>query len=104
MLVAEVSCSGRWSNSRIAETQARGEIVRRALDAYARDNGRFPDSLTELVPGHLADIPLPTVGRKSWRYHPYQNGKYYFLDVATKSDSDPLLRTSSEGGWTFDTQ
>ncbi len=64
----------------------------------------MPRELKALQPEFLAEIPQPTVGKKSWTYASYQSGQTYNLEVAIRRYSEPLLQTQPEGGWSYDTK
>jgi ABC-type transport system involved in multi-copper enzyme maturation permease subunit len=58
-----VSMLGTWAsrfmqNARQRQAQLRCEIVMLALERYRRQHGRWPDTLTELVPAYLEQIPV----------------------------------------------
>ncbi len=102
-LVLLASCDN-WSDTQVAETKRRGDIVCRAIEAYRTRNGKVPSDLKELQPDFLREIPQPTVGKKSWTYATYQSNHSYNLEVAIRRYSEPLLQTQSEGGWSYDTK
>src|SRR5947207_9750126 len=103
LLVLFVSC-GNWSDTQVAETKRRGDVICRAIEAYRTRTGKAPSDLKELQPDFLPEIPQPTVGKRIWTYTSYQGGKSYILEVAIRRYSEPLLQTQSEGGWSYDTK
>jgi len=51
-----------------------------ALEAYRRDQGRYPDELEALVPGCLDAIPQPpTPIRYGWEYVALERGREFML-------------------------
>jgi len=48
-------------------TIRRGDSIVVAIETFARTEHRYPDSLTELVPGYLSTIPRPGRGFGYWR-------------------------------------
>ena len=102
LLLILASCG--WSDAQVAETKRRGDIICKAIEAYRARTGKVPGDLKELRPDFLAEIPQPTVGRKIWTYAMYESGRAYNLEVAIGSQSEPLLQTQSEGGWSYDTK
>src|SRR3954454_8001462 len=77
-LVLLTSCDN-WSDTQVAETKRRGDIVCRAIEAYRTRNGKVPSDLKELQPDFLHEIPQPTVGKRAWTYETYQSGQSYNL-------------------------
>ena len=102
LLFCLASCG--WSDAQIAETKRRGDTICKAIEAYRARTGKVPSDLKQLQPEFLAEIPQPTVGKKTWTYASYQSGQTYNLEVAIGRYSEPLLQTQSEGGWSYDTK
>src|SRR5262245_45836666 len=96
------SCA--WSDAQVAETKRRGDIICKAIEAYRARTGKVPGELKELQPHFLSEIPQPTVGKKTWTYATYESSQVYILQVAIRSQSEPLLQTQSEGSWSYDTK
>jgi hypothetical protein len=61
-----VGCSS--GRQKMAETTQRGNRIVRALEQYHADRGRYPNSLTDLSPKYLREIPPPTWGLRTWQY------------------------------------
>lgn len=94
-----------WSNEDVTETKRRGDIIRVALTEYRLQNGAFPEQLSELVPNFLQEIPLPTVGRKRWRYLMFRGkGGDYHLAVVSNAWTEPDLIVTRDGDWLYDTK
>jgi len=104
LLVFGLASCDNWSDTQVAETKHRGDMVCRALEAYRARTGKVPDSLQQLQPDFLPEIPQPTVGKRAWTYETYQNGRSYNLSVAIRRQSEPLLQTQSPEGWSYDTK
>ena len=60
-----VGCSDK---QQIAETEQRGNRIVDALETFRSDNGHYPQSLLELSPKYLSDIPSPIWGLRKWEY------------------------------------
>ena len=88
-----------WSDTQVAETKRRGEIVCHAIDAYRTRNGKYPFQLSELQPKFIGEIPRPTVGYKEWHYDLIDNGRDYWLQVVASEFGPQLDRTSAE--WSY---
>ena len=97
LLLILASCG--WSDAQVAETKRREDIICRAIEAHHVRTGKVPSELKQLHPDFLREIPQPTAGKKIWTYATYQSGQAYTLEVAIRSQSEPLLQTQSEGGW-----
>ena len=102
-LVLLTSCDN-WSDTQVAETKRRGDTVCRALEVYRARTGKLPTDLKQLQPDFLHEIPQPTVGKRAWTYETYQSGQSYNLSVAIRRESEPLLQTQSDEGWSYDTK
>jgi hypothetical protein len=100
LLVIFASCG--WSDAQVAETKRRGDIICKAIEAYRARTGKVPSDLKQLQPDFLREIPQPTVGKKNWTYATYESSQAYNLEVAISRQSEPLLQTQSEGGWSYD--
>jgi hypothetical protein len=103
-LLALILASCGWSDAQVAETKRRGDIICKAIETYRARTGKVPGDLKKLQPDFLSEIPQPTVGKKIWTYATYESGHAYNLEVAIRSQSEPLLQTQSEGGWSYDTK
>lgn len=78
----------------IETTKDRGDAIIAALDHYRGATGVYPDSLPQLVPGHIDSIPPPAWG-DDWRYHTFQDGAHAELYVR---DGRLTLRYDFTGG------
>ncbi|MEI8244418.1 MAG: hypothetical protein WCI51_01230 [Lentisphaerota bacterium] len=64
-----------------------------ALKIYRARHGRFPDSLQQLAPEILPEIPINSYTGKSFGYQPDKNGFIFFRDSSdarTKAEYHPL--------------
>jgi hypothetical protein len=95
----------RWSDTDVAETKRRGDLVRAALADYREKKGAYPERLSELVPAFISSIPQPTVGKSAWDYRMFASERGdYRLAVAVRFRSDPLLEATARRSWVFDTK
>ena len=93
--------SPRWTNSRIAETQARGYEIAAALERFHADNGVFPPSLDALEPKYLAHIPPSTAGPPWWKYG--TDGTNFWLGAGANEGFYPAMYLEDpHGGWNLD--
>jgi len=92
--------SWKWSESGIAETKRRGDLVCGAIEAYRAKVGKYPTHLSDLQPEFLSEIPQPTVGDKQWEYELIDNETDYWLQVVA-SEFGPQLDKIGTGGWYF---
>ena len=92
--------SWKWSDSRIAETKRRGDVICHAIDTYRTKTGKYPSHLEDLQPEFLREIPQPTVGHKQWDYMLIDQGTNYWLHVVA-SEFGPSLDKSADTGWEY---
>jgi hypothetical protein len=104
LIIGFASCTRQWSKADVEETQRRGDLVRSALDQYSFKVGSYPEKLEQLLPTYIAQIPAPTVGKGIWDYQRYKGGKDYVLTALPRFSFEPILRTDSRPGWTYDTK
>ena len=90
----------RWSASGVAETQRRGDIICRAIEAYRAQTSKYPSQLRDLQPEFLRDIPQPTVGHKRWEYMLIDEGTNYWLRVEASEFGRQLDKNAGEH-WQF---
>lgn len=76
----------RWDQEAQQQTMAAAEPMIQALWQHIDDVGEPPDSLQDLVPGYIDQIPVPVVGSQAWSYRKTQHG--FTLSVMA-SDADP---------------
>jgi len=48
-------------------TVAADQVIK-ALEAYKKANGRYPDKIEQLAPNYLNPIPTPDWGTRRWEY------------------------------------
>jgi hypothetical protein len=80
-----------WSDRNIEISQNIGDDIAIALDNYFKDNSRYPDSLSSLVPKYLQSIHQPVAGDRRWVYFTYKDNIDYYLGfVKSVSNDNPL--------------
>ncbi len=57
-----------WTAERQTETIARGDRIGVALMLWHESHGSFPESLNDLVPVFLDEVPHPVAGVTRWYY------------------------------------
>jgi hypothetical protein len=95
-----LSGCNKWSDTRIAETKRRGDIVCRVTEAYRAKTGRYPSQFEELQPEFLREIPQPTAGDKQWQYMVIDHGTNYWLHVVA-SEFGPSLDKTASAAWEY---
>jgi hypothetical protein len=56
-----------------------GDLIVKALEAYYNENGKYPDTLQELVPKYLDEVPTTSTG---------QEYKYYLKEPTAYNTAD----------------
>ena len=83
----------------IERTRERGDVIVAALEAHRSRAGRYPDSLSQLVPAVLDSLPAPAWG-DAWTYHTFGDGAHAELYVR---DGRLTLRYDfGAGRWALD--
>jgi hypothetical protein len=60
---------GKWGKLPALVTEQRAQLIDQALQRYHAQNGRYPDSLTDLVPRYLIYLPNPyMIPGQNWCY------------------------------------
>jgi hypothetical protein len=81
----------------IARSEKSGDLIAGKLLQYRKDKGRFPDSLSDLVPAYVPSIPIPATGHK-WNY---DHTNLTFVLSFDTSDSENFSR-DEVGIWRSD--
>jgi hypothetical protein len=91
--------SGGLTDPDLVRVPARAIIE--AIAVFQKDHGQPPDSLEELKPAYLHQIPKPAWGVKDWEYH--RNGLDYGLRVLKHPDYyESYIYWSRTGDWNYD--
>jgi hypothetical protein len=76
-----------------------------ALDAYKRDNGRYPNTLAALVPKYLKQIDKPAATASGdWDYEPQNDGQEFFIGFEGSGEHYNAYYLSTERQWGTDTK
>ena len=68
IVVVCVACQHRETPHKEVALKDNISNIRRAIDNFHKDKGRYPYSLDELVPNYLRRIPAdPMTGSRNWR-------------------------------------
>ena len=62
-----------FSAAAVESSKARGDKIIEQFERFRGKNGRYPESLDELVPHYMAEIPRPAEG-EGFFYTPKENG------------------------------
>jgi hypothetical protein len=84
-----------WSPEAIEVSKARGDQIAQGLASFQREHGHYPENLSELIPGYLSEIPLPTAGAKQWRYANNDAQVSYSLTFSDEHDNEKYRFASS---------
>ncbi|MFG0246474.1 MAG: hypothetical protein ACF8MF_10555 [Phycisphaerales bacterium JB052] len=96
----ESSNSDRWDEEAQQLTIERAQPIIQAIDAYRVDHADEPDSLNDLIPKYLDELPLPLVGGQAWEYH--NTKRSYELTVPSSNPDPPSLLWMMIFGPSFD--
>jgi hypothetical protein len=80
-----------WWNEESEESKVIGNQIVAAIERYYQDTGSYPESLGDLIPHYLDEIPKTTTGH-GFAYHLYDND-YYILEF-------PFTRRNIACGYT----
>lgn len=93
----------KWQQGREAALRDTLFQMRKAIDAFHRDQHRYPRSLQELVPNYLRRIPRdPITGSADWRLTTEETvtpSQDFTAATATKSESVVVNVHSSAPGY-----
>lgn len=96
----ESTRSDRWDEEAQLLTIERAQPIIKAIDAYRVDHADEPDSLDDLIPEYLEELPLPLVGGQAWEYH--KTKRSYELSVPSSNPNPPSLLWMMIFGPSFD--
>lgn len=94
------TANDRWDDEAQQLTIERAQPIIRAIDAYRVDHADEPDSLDELVPEYLDELPAPLVGGQVWEYHNTRGS--YELTVPSSNPEPPSFLWMMIFGPSFD--
>ena len=85
--VCSASIFWAWTPANIAASKSVGNTLIAKIQEFADQNKKFPRKLDDLVPAHLASIPLPRAGEGRWNYWISDDGTEFSLGFAMPNDS-----------------
>jgi hypothetical protein len=80
-----------WSDRNIWISQRHGDDIVIALDNYFKDNSRYPDELSSLVPNYLQTVQQPVAGDCRWIYFVFKDQNEYYLGFGKSVSNDNTL-------------
>lgn len=86
-----------WNGKNKEDSIDRGRRIVGALERYRKEYGNYPQSLDELRPQYLDEIPMPTAGSGKWRYRAY--GTVIQLQFAVGSGYPSINYYQPTGEW-----
>lgn len=89
------SAQGAMKQLEQAEKMADGIEIRHALQAFHAEYGMYPESLHDLVPVYLAEVPVGPDGRDRYAYDP-ETGWYGLPHERPTKPLTPLDRSNLE--------
>lgn len=102
-----------WSSEALAQSKREAEPLLEAIRRYCADHGDLPESLDELSPAYITEIPRPLVGEEQWhlRRHRDDPNEFYLRVESRYSNYAPpaghysgplaLSYSSRSGRWIF---
>jgi hypothetical protein len=57
-----------WTEANIRASKDSGAVIIEAVRRFQRHHGVLPQSLDDLVPAYLPEVPLPSAGGGEWYY------------------------------------
>ena len=70
-----------WRSSRIEESKRAGTLIAERIRVFALANHRLPQTLDELVPVYIKDIPNPTAGSQRWLYKVERRAREFLSQI-----------------------
>lgn len=89
------SCRSRMA----IRAKSRGESICEALERFRVRNGKFPNSLTDLVPKELREVPEPGYGDPTWRYLVAVDRNSFSLSFGIDNFYPCCVRDSETSRW-----
>lgn len=74
-----------------------------ALERYYLNQSTYPETLTELVPQYLPQLPIDPIDRKTLRYHRHQSDQFilYSIGANESDDGGEINKNYNEGDWVW---
>ena len=94
------TANDRWDDEAKQITIERAQPIIHAIDAYRAAHPDEPDSLNDLIPEYLDELPSPLVGGQKWQYH--NTKRSYELSVPSSNPEPPSLLWMMIFGPSFD--
>ena len=88
------------SRQKVGSPFDEGNRIIQALSHYKEAKGLFPESLNDLVPEFLSEIPNPNWGTGEWNYGLSEKSDFW-LSVRLRKD-DYIRHVYENGTWWYD--
>jgi hypothetical protein len=82
-----------WNSENIRTSKQRGAQIIEAITRYNSQYGRYPSTLSDLMPKELTEIPASAAGDGKWHYETRENGHWYWLSFRSTEEHP------AEYGW-----
>jgi ABC-type transport system involved in cytochrome c biogenesis permease component len=99
---------GSWfganpSSVAFAQTAVNQAVIACALERFHLANGRFPESLDELIPRFLDHVPFDLIRGRPVIYQPADDGRYILRAVGPNGNDDRKSKSSDDWLWSYGT-
>lgn len=79
---------GLWAKGAAGQTAADQVVLACALERYRLMNGRFPESLNNLVPTFVAQLPHDLITGEPYKYRRDENGQFVLYSIGWNAQDD----------------
>lgn len=86
-----IGLEGALSKARDARRESDLLLLRSALGLYLTDQGRYPNSLTKLVPKYISILPTDPLTKKPYSYQVREGGKSYILKASLETGEEIIF-------------
>jgi hypothetical protein len=87
---------GENSGGRDTKRQSDAIIIQNGLSQYFQKNNRYPDTLDEMVPGSLSDVPHDPQSGHEYTYQPLDNNQNFNLCIAYEQQRQVCFNATSD--------
>lgn len=97
-ITKEVNDQKAEADEEMRQGKEKAKIIIDALSKYQQDNGKYPDTLQELIPGYLQEIPQ-TDNKQNYQYLQRLQGIYELWFLVEKKNGVSCSYSSRFEDW-----